>query len=211
MKGKLGKATKGGKRVLSVFLSVLMLLTAWVFVAPEKAEAAAGNYTISVDGICENDAYASGMEVKVYYKPNNGTGTETSTTIYSRSDNFTWDGTGNDDRWNVSIGGFPTKVEYKVKKRYTVGTLTLYCIIYVNGVNLGETNHEWYNTSGWKTWTWTADSSQYPSMSSLTIAGADSHTIPKTGASSLTSQYSVSAASLSAIWSFDAKSDLLCA
>ena len=39
------KTLRTGKKVLSVFLAVLMVLTAWVFVAPEKAEAAtAGKY-----------------------------------------------------------------------------------------------------------------------------------------------------------------------
>ena len=188
---------KKSKKWLSVLLALVMVLTVIPFgvfdFAPKAEAATAGNYTISVDGICENDAYASGMEVIVYYKPNNGTGTETSTTIYSRSDNFTWDGTGNDDRWNVSIAGFPTKVEYKVKKRYSVGTLTLYCIIYVNGVNLGETNHEWYNSSGWKTWTWTASDSQYPYANAMSsgaaISGPDELTIPKTGAANVTASY----------------------
>ena len=35
------KTLRTGKKVCSVFLAVLMVITAWVFVAPEKAEAAA--------------------------------------------------------------------------------------------------------------------------------------------------------------------------
>lgn len=42
------KFTRTGKKVLSVFLAVLMVMTAWVFVAPEAEAATAGSYTVRV-------------------------------------------------------------------------------------------------------------------------------------------------------------------
>ena len=42
------KFTRTGKKVLSVFLAVLMVMTAWVFVAPEAEAATAGKYYYKV-------------------------------------------------------------------------------------------------------------------------------------------------------------------
>ena len=42
------KAKIIGRKVLSVFLAVLMILTAWVWIAPTEAEAANGSYYIKI-------------------------------------------------------------------------------------------------------------------------------------------------------------------
>ena len=42
------KFTRTGKKVLSVFLAVLMVMTAWVFVGPEAEAATAGGYYVSL-------------------------------------------------------------------------------------------------------------------------------------------------------------------
>ena len=66
------------KRVLSVFLTALMLLTVWVFVAPEKAGAvtSSGSYTYRVYVNVTNDYTGTDAYYQVKGKPNNGTGTE---------------------------------------------------------------------------------------------------------------------------------------
>ncbi|MBR2590435.1 MAG: hypothetical protein IKE65_05880, partial [Clostridia bacterium] len=159
------KAKSLFKREIAFLLVAVLLFTCWVFVAPHSTTATAGNYTISIDAISQNDGDCKGMSVVVYYKPNNGTGTQTSTEIYSRSDNFTFDGTGNDDRSNVSIAGFPTKVEYKLCKRggaYSLGTLKGYANITINGTSMGSTSTIDTSSEGWHTATWTATSAQYP-------------------------------------------------
>lgn len=73
------KTRRIGKKTLSVFLAVLMVLTAWVFVAPMEAEAAtAGKYKIAFC-IYDNDNGTNGLTsltVKYKTKANNGTGTE---------------------------------------------------------------------------------------------------------------------------------------
>ena len=42
------KFLKTGKKTLSVIMAVLMVMTAWVWVAPEHASAAAGKYYVRV-------------------------------------------------------------------------------------------------------------------------------------------------------------------
>ena len=74
------KFTRTGKKALSVFLAVLMVMTAWVFVAPEAEAATAGKYKIAF-AIYDNDNGTAGvreLEVKYKYKTNNGKGTESS-------------------------------------------------------------------------------------------------------------------------------------
>ena len=92
------KFTRTGKKALSFFLSVLMVLTTWVFVAPEKALAAtmtAGSYEVDITYWINNEGVSLSKEYKgeaslnknddhknqmagfsLYYKTNNGTGTE---------------------------------------------------------------------------------------------------------------------------------------
>ena len=80
------KFTRTGKKVLSVFLAVLMVMTAWVFVAPEAEAATAGSYTVRVtfsNSSNFNDDY-TGVNctnedcfgITVRYKKDNGTGDE---------------------------------------------------------------------------------------------------------------------------------------
>ena len=66
------------KRLLSVFLATLLLLTAWVFVVPENAGAvtSSGTYTYRVYVNCTNDYTGKDAYYQVKGKPNNGTGTE---------------------------------------------------------------------------------------------------------------------------------------
>lgn len=69
------KTLKTGKKALSVFMAVLMVLTAWVFFAPEKAEAAtAGKYYYRVNFRVTNDMDNVQMKIDLYGKKNNGTG-----------------------------------------------------------------------------------------------------------------------------------------
>ena len=84
------KAKMIGKKTLSVFLAVLMVLTAWVWVAPTEASAAAGSYYVKITWKCTDagddyDVAYSGFAnktkgncagISLYYKSNNGTGTE---------------------------------------------------------------------------------------------------------------------------------------
>ena len=73
------KFTRTGKKALSVFLAALMVMTAWVFVAPEKALAATvtgGTYYYKVQFNVKNDMDNVQMKSTLYGKKDNGTGQE---------------------------------------------------------------------------------------------------------------------------------------
>ena len=82
------KHLKTGKKVLSVFMAALMVMTAWVFFAPEKAEAAtAGQYYYRVTFQVTNTMDNVQMLSTLYGRKNNGTGDE----VAIASKNYTSD------------------------------------------------------------------------------------------------------------------------
>ena len=108
------KFLRTGKKTLAVFMAVMMVLTAWVFFEPTKAEAAAGNYTLTVKINVTNKADSQGNIQDSYftitYKPNNGTGSET-TMNYSLRDNWKTCLNSNGDKTiTITVPGFPTKM-----------------------------------------------------------------------------------------------------
>lgn len=69
------------KKSLSLFLAVLMLMTSWVWVAPEKAEAGApSGYDVTVDLSVSNMVNKGRVHADIYYITNNGTGEKKSVT-----------------------------------------------------------------------------------------------------------------------------------
>ena len=126
-----------GKKVLSVFLAVMMIMSAWVFVAPTEAEAAEYDayyltiiYDTQVNGTGRNDF--SDAYVRIKYKANNGTGDE-----YWLQTNGTGGSSAaeigitrtkgmTDHREKIKVPGWPTFVDVcfkgKTAKRYS-GTL----------------------------------------------------------------------------------------
>lgn len=67
------------KKSFSLMLAVLMVLSCWVWVAPEKAEAGAPtSYDVTFDFSVPNMINGGTAYTDIYYIPNNGTGTETS-------------------------------------------------------------------------------------------------------------------------------------
>lgn len=91
-------------------MACLMLLSCWVFVAPEHAHAAtAGNYTVRVRVQNKNAADGGSAKLIVKYKPTNGTGTETSTEIDITSEMSSNEG--NNITKDFTLSGFPTSVQ----------------------------------------------------------------------------------------------------
>ena len=81
------KAKTIGKKTLSVFLAVLMVLTAWVWVAPTEAEAAAaGTYDVKVHVDISNGMYSSDEKIIVDYYKDNGTGATGTVELPFRND-----------------------------------------------------------------------------------------------------------------------------
>ena len=86
------KFTRAGKKALSVFLAALMVMTAWVFVAPEAQAQNAGSYYVKIvynvadtqgwrttdvnDYTGKSSTGKNNSGFSIFYKTNNGTGTD---------------------------------------------------------------------------------------------------------------------------------------
>ena len=106
---------KNLKKSLSLFLAVLMMLSCWVWVAPEKAEAAAPNsYDVTVDYKVYNGSWGDDkpdkLIVEVWYISGNGTGSESTTTDRQEwTSGFPGEGSSSSVT-NTVTGGWPSRV-----------------------------------------------------------------------------------------------------
>lgn len=110
------KAKIIGKKTLSVFLAVLMVLTAWVWVAPTEASAATmGNYDVTVKINLEDDD-AVGGHIQVWYYPlksdNSGFDTTQTNKEYTLVNSLK--GVSGDKTYSDTIPGFPWRLEIKI-------------------------------------------------------------------------------------------------
>lgn len=197
------KTLRTGKKALSVFMAALMVLTAWVFFAPEKAEAAtAGKYTVKVVVEALNGFDNKNTSWTLTTAANNGTATPTTGATGSVGDN--------DDMFDTGFWGtdgknrttlfektydFPTKFEMKIGKKWTTGSGKVRVYLYVNGEEMGYDTNSY--SAGGHDGKWiriNTPSDKYPYVNSLSeISGADTITMPKTGAANITSKYSATA------------------
>lgn len=103
------------KKSLSLIMAVLMLLSCWVWVAPEKASAGApDNYDVTVEYNVYNGSSGNDnpdeMKVEAWYFPKNGTGAESATTV-SKVWNSGFPGEGNSSSLTLNVpGGYPGRV-----------------------------------------------------------------------------------------------------
>lgn len=210
------KTLKTGKKALSVFMAALMVLTTWVFFAPEKAEAAtAGKYRIAF-AVYDNDNGSNGIDkltVKYKYKTNNGTGTESGEiTTGANAGGAKGHVKHGHDYYIVyaeNVPGFPSwayassKVgywqypEFRLKVCVAKAGNSNYYKGAENDANSGwkqvcdfEFHHKNFLGSDEKSNS-TSDMANKPYFNSLgAISGADTITMPKTGAADITSKYS---------------------
>ena len=117
------------KKSISLFLAVLMILSCWVWVAPEKAEAATNtncsavtpsdNYKVTIGYTVSDRLNKSGsyFEMKIWYIPANGTGTPTTgdTRILKTDSQLTVE-TGTYE-FTVDVPGFPYYFEGAVNNK----------------------------------------------------------------------------------------------
>ena len=113
------KFLRTGKKALSVFMAVMMVMTAWVFFEPMEAEAAtAGSYYVLISykivtgGSC--DAYSgygnkpdNMLGISIGYKANNGTDT---TEKYYDIDLKSTSNSEGSYTTNATVAGFPTLI-----------------------------------------------------------------------------------------------------
>ena len=129
------------KKTISLFLAVLMILSCWVWVAPEKAEAAntpgEGYYYVQVYGDYLDWSNKSGFVQNTWtitYITNNGTGTTATTTLsyvknvdYNETDAGSLTGTDGNELHDIILAagwvpGFPTEVKNTVQtEKYNDG------------------------------------------------------------------------------------------
>ena len=204
------KAKMIGKKTLSVFLAVLMVLTAWVWVAPTEASAA-GNYKVKITWQNNNTKKYSnqftGTETEqgaragfiLYYKSNNGTGTESK--VYwdigwnnnsgkgaiggtyvsgTKSTGWTNSETGKDYTCEATIAGFPTALfgmadsdNITDKGIYTVKKLEVYSNAESKWITLWAGEGYTNTSTEYKYWKITADGTGANGKLTVTESGND--------------------------------------
>ena len=102
------------KKSLSLFLAVLMMLSCWVWVAPEKASAVATPYYLKVVIDCDDTGNESDAYIAFDYKDSNGKGTSTTGYKVKTGDMGVSKGT-NMTVWQGTINGWPSKMTIYLK------------------------------------------------------------------------------------------------
>lgn len=117
------KFTRTGKKVLSVFLAALMVMTAWVFVAPEAKAQSAGSYyvtiTFNVDNH-DNESFAAytgksqngnnTVGISLFYKANNGTASSASEKVFDLGSYVGNNAAQTSHTLTCTVAGFPSEV-----------------------------------------------------------------------------------------------------
>ena len=212
------KFLRTGKKALSVFMAVMMVMTAWVFFEPMEAEAAAGSYTvkviINVTNKADNQGSIQSSYFEVSYRPNNGTSAvSTSKVTYDLRANWTscLNSTGTKTITINNVPGFPTslyayndavwndKVDFSITK-ITVGGPT--------ATKDAWTGSQSMNSGGVGNSETTATltlSAPYPYANSMSVsASSTSVTAPSTsGATAVTSKVTASATDQYGVTMFD--------
>ncbi len=151
-----------GKKTLSVFLAVMMLMTCWVWFAPEKAEAVSqdvstvtsyASYHVKLD--MEFKSVGNGGDVKILYYPVNSDGTlntsspqeyilihsakqySTTTWTFDTADDSTRRLSTDTSAENGPVNGWP----YGVKMYAASGVTLALKAMYINGVQVVNTGY----------------------------------------------------------------------
>ena len=97
------KFTRTGKKVLSVFLAALMVMTAWVFVAPEAKATSGGTYYVTVTIKVDNKR-GGDNHFELTYKDQNGTtGTKKESSVATSTGTKTY---------KYALSGAPISIKY---------------------------------------------------------------------------------------------------
>ncbi len=198
------KFLRTGKKALSVFMAVMMVLTAWVFFEPMEAEAAtAGTYDYAVRIQTTDDVDVGDnkdLTITLDYKKDNGTGSAAST---SQNVSYTWAENKNADNtaYFTGVAGFPTKLNVYCLYAWTAAIKRAWgCTITVSVKN-NNTNK--YTQIAQQSFKKSGDSfgqtdmnyaitsfSGTPSATAVKfISGVSSIDIPKTGGTDVSTSY----------------------
>ena len=123
------KAKTIGRKVLSVFLAVLMILTTWVWIAPTEASAVnSGQYSYKVYVDISDDAEISSSNWVLYGKATNGSSTESQ---INTADNVLNGATGEKTIMEGSTDKFPSKFTLYLYMAIGVGERTFDGTVYL--------------------------------------------------------------------------------
>lgn len=111
------KFLKTGKKTLSVIMAIMMLMSAWVWVAPTEASAAEmGKYEVTIKFNLE-DADAVGGHVVIWYYPlksdNSGYDTSNTTAKHTVANSLA-KAAAKDHEFTQTVPGFPWRLELKI-------------------------------------------------------------------------------------------------
>ena len=178
------------KKSLSLFMAALMLMSCWVFFAPEAKAVDSGKYTWRVRGTSNNDTggWDAGV-LTVKGKSNNGKGSET--TLYSRSGMYiNWKETNKNWSGDQTSDSFPTYLSYYYKFGGGITHRKMDATLYIDVKNASGSwveilsvrcySYEWGRNEGTKEGS--VETGKYPYANSVVFDKAPNDvTIPKTG------------------------------
>lgn len=137
---------KQAKKSVSLLMAVLMLMTCWVWVAPEKAEAGAPtNYDVTISYYVGNAA--NRFNVNITHAANNGTGSTTSTGEMSMGPGTNSGNNGKTMSSTFSVSGFPTQIYVEAETDWFNDTEVQVKSISINGKTVLEGT--WTLNPGW--------------------------------------------------------------
>lgn len=160
------------KRTLAVFMAALMLMTAWVFVAPEKADAidaVTSGFTCSASWASGSPSKDSQVTLTINSPSVSVTATQVTVTasVYASISNSGASTFGTTRSWS--------------------GTLNVYANgVYVGQVSLSGSEKMYRLGDGTKTHTKTGSASKTRTLSSIAISGTSEVDIPATGSTTAT-------------------------
>lgn len=171
-------------------MAALMLMSCWVFFAPEAKAVDSGKYTWRVRGTSDNDTggWDAGV-LTVKGKSNNGKGSET--TLYSRSGMYiNWKETNKNWSGDQTSDSFPTYLSYYYKFGGGITHRKMDATLYIDVKNASGSwveilsvrcySYEWGRNEGTKEGS--VETGKYPYANSVVFDKAPNDvTIPKTG------------------------------
>ena len=171
------------RKGLSLFLAVMMLMSAWVWVAPEKAEAASGTYHVKLVVSSNNDTGGwDAGRCTLNGKANKGKASSESQIWYGSNNRINFKG---DRTWyEGDTDKFPTSVSYYYQfgGGITHRKMDAYIRVYVNDIEVMSCqcySYEWGQNKGTKSAS--TPSSKYPQVSTITPDNPIELTAPKFG------------------------------
>ena len=198
------KAKTIGKRVFSLVLTTIMLISCWVFVAPQADAATAGTYTVKVRMYCVGGDSADcddndGVRIYMDTTNKNGDGSSSKNDLQfpGGGKSSTWKdvvqgGADKTEQLTTSAGYFPTNIDLKID--FDSGgwrSAKLHLKVFIGNTEIYDSGD--FDIGGGELWShqvvWKSfgiDSSKYPKATSADSFSVSNVTIPTSGSTTTT-------------------------